>query len=302
MLRIFATCLVALSYSGMADEPTGPLVFSAMGCGPYTGEDFKAIQHYIRQENKLPGSAFLIHLGDINPGDMGRQGKLTEAYYSSISKLLTHGNKIPTYIVPGDNEWNDRPDPDVGWRHWTKHLGNLEDNFKARWKTAHQKTRPENFAFVRAGVLVIGINLVGGRVHDRKEWVRRFRENNDWIQAQFMAHGKSVDAAVVCCQANPISKTKGKTQARAPFAVFYNRFGELGAAFGKPVLFLHADGHRWIVDQPWSNAKNITRIQLDRVNTDFPPVQFTINPKAKNPFSFDRRLKKPEWRPSHRTR
>ena len=295
MLRIFAICLVALSYNSMADEQTGPLIFSAMGCGPYTGEDFKAISHYISQENKTKGSEFLIHLGDINSGDMARQGKLTEAYYSSIRKLLTTGNKIPTYIVPGDNEWNDRPDPDIGWRHWTKHLGNLEKNSTVKWETERQKVRPENFAFIREGVLFIGINLVGGRVHDREEWSRRFRENNDWIQAQFMRHIKSVQAAVVCCHANPIRIAKGKIHAKAPFAPFCNRFGKIGAAFGKPVLFLHADGHRWIVDRPWSNATNITRIQLDRVNGTFPPVQFTINPAAKNPFSFDRRLKKPGW-------
>jgi hypothetical protein len=296
MLRTFAICFASLACSGMADQETRPLIFSSMGCGPYTGEDAAAIRHYISNENKTKTSAFLIHLGDINSGAMARQGKLTESYYSFISKLLTNDNKIPTYIVPGDNEWNDRPDPDVGWTHWMKHLGSLENNFAVEWKTARQKIRPENFAFSRKGTLVIGINLVGGRVHDRKEWTRRFRENNDWIQAQFNAHRKVVDAAVVCCQANPIGQGKGKTNAKAGFEPFCNRFGELCAAFGKPVLFLHADGHKWIVDKPWKTALNITRVQLDRINAKFPPVQITIDPKAKNPFSFDRRLEKPDWK------
>jgi len=286
----------------MAGQETKPLVFSAMGCGPYTGEDFRAIRHYINQENKIKTSEFLIHLGDINSGDMARQGKLTEAYYASINKLLTGGNTIPTYIVPGDNEWNDRPDPDVGWRHWTKHLGSLENHARGPWKTERQKIRPENFAFIRGDILIIGINLVGGRVHDRKEWIRRFRDNNDWIQAQFNAHKKTVKVAVVCCQANPISKAKGKTHAKATFAPFHDRFGKLGSAFKKPVLFLHADGHKWIVDQPWSTAKNILRVQLDRVNATFPPVQISINPEAKNPFSFERRLKRPGWIPAGSSR
>jgi hypothetical protein len=107
-----------------------------------------------------------------------------------------------------------------------------------------------------------------------------------------------VEVAVVCCQANPVSKAKGETHAKANFAPFYDRFGELGSAFGKPVLFLHADGHKWIVDRPWPTATNIMRVQLDRVNATFPPVQISINPGAKNPFSFDRRLKKPGWNPS----
>ena len=296
MLRTFVIFLAALSCSSMAGQKPPPLIFSAMGCGPYTGEDATAIRYYISKENKVKTSEFLIHLGDINSGAMARQGKLTEAYYSFIKNLLTVDNKIPTYIVPGDNEWNDRPDPEVGWRHWTRHLGGLENNFEKKWKTARQEIRTENFAFSRNGVLVIGINLVGGRVHDRKEWTRRFRENNDWIQAQFAAHIKTVESAVVCCQANPIGQSKGKVAAKPGFAPFCIRFGEIGAAFGKPILFLHADGHKWTVDKPWKNALNITRVQLDRVNAAFPPVQIIIDPKAKEPFSFERRLKKSGWK------
>jgi hypothetical protein len=296
MLRIFVTCLAILNACSMAGEQADQLVFSAMGCGPYSGDDFKAIRHYVSEENRQKGSEFLIHLGDINSGDMARQGKLTEAHYLSIKKLLTRGNQIPTYIIPGDNEWNDRPDPETGWRHWTAHLGSLEKNYTVKWNTDRQKARPENFTFIKSGVLFIGINLVGGRIHDRKEWARRFGENNDWIETQFIKHRKTVQVAVVCCHANPIRMVKGKPQARPPFAPFCDRFAKLGAAFGKPVLFLHADGHQWIVDQPWNNAPNITRIQLDRVNQTFPPVQFTIRPAAKKPFSFDRRLKKPGWK------
>ena len=297
MLRIFSIFLATLTLKTLTAEQADSLVFSAMGCGPYTAEDVQAIAYYIREENRSKDSEFLVHLGDINSGDMARKGKLTEDYYASIRKLLTENNKIPTYIVPGDNEWNDRPDPEMGWKHWTRHLGNLENNFKVKWKTERQKIRPENFSFVRKGVLFIGINLVGGRIHDKEEWARRFNENNDWIEMQFMTHRQLVSAAVVCCQANPISKSKGKMDAKKPFTPFYNRFGKLGAKFAKPVLFLHADGHQWIVDQPWENAPNITRIQLDRVNASFPPAQFTIKPSTEKPFSFDRRLQKPEWNP-----
>jgi hypothetical protein len=75
-----------------------------------------------------------------------------------------------------------------------------------------------------------------------------------------------------------------------------NHSGKLAASFKKPVLFLHADGHKWTVDKPWKAVSNITRIQVDRLEPNFPPVQITVDATAKKPFNFDRRLKKPAWK------
>ncbi len=300
--HLAASFHIAAALATATAAPGAPrLVFSAMGCGPYSDEDADAAKHYLAQENKAASSQFLVHLGDINSGKTARDGSLTEAYYAGIKTLLTRGNRIPTYIVPGDNEWNDRPDPEVGWEHWSKHLLRLEEHFDTPWDTARQEARPENFAFVHKGILVVGINLPGGRVHDHEEWVRRFRENNDWIDAQFAAHRDAVGAAVVCAQANVVGQGKVKPVVNLLFSGFRNRFGTLAAKFGKPVLFLHADGHRWIYDKPWEDVPNITRIQVDRLDPKFPPVQITVDPDANPPFGYDRRLEKPRWRaPAHR--
>ena len=277
------------------DKPT-PLVFSAMGCGPYSPADLIAAKIYVAQENKAKSSQFLIHLGDICTGVAARDGTLTEKSYSDIKDLFTEGNTIPSYIVPGDNEWNDRPDPDVGWALWSKYLLGLEENFQAGWETVRQSERPENFAFVAQGVLIIGINLPAGRVHDKEEWARRFRENIAWIETQFAKHKVKVSASVVCAQANPVGQGKITDAVNNRFSTFTKPFGELAASFKKPVLFLHADGHKWTVDKPWKAVSNITRIQVDRLEPNFPPVQITVDATAKKPFNFDRRLKKPAWK------
>lgn len=280
----------------LADEKPAPLVFSAMGCGPYCPADLSAAKMYVGLENKEPTSQFLIHLGDICTGVAARDGSLTEKTYTDIKDLFTKGNTIPAYIVPGDNEWNDRPDPDAGWALWSKHLLGLEKNFKAGWKTARQRERPENFAFVTNGVLVIGINLPGGRVHDKEEWTRRFRENNAWIEAQFTKHKTDASAAIVCAQANPVGQGRITATVKNLFSPFTQPFGKLAASFEKPVLFLHADGHKWTVDKPWKDAQNITRVQVDRLEPKFPPVQITVDATAEKPFTFERRLKKPAWK------
>ena len=286
----------ALPNALLAEERPAPLVFSAMGCGPYYPADLRAAKFYVEQENKESTSQFLIHLGDICTGVAARDGSLTEKTYADIKDLFTQGNAIPSYIVPGDNEWNDRPDPDVGWAHWSKHLLGLEKNFEAGWVTARQPERPENFAFVANGVLVIGINLPGGRVHDKEEWDRRFRENNAWIEAQFKKHQADASAAVVCAQANAVGQGMVAAKVNTLFSPFTKPFVKLAASFEKPVLFLHADGHKWTVDKPWENARNISRVQVDRLDPNFPPVQITVDVSAEKPFSFKRRLKNPDWK------
>ena len=287
--------------AGALLAPAELVRFSAMGCGPYKPQDEVAMRYHIRQENLAKKkSAFLIHLGDINSGSVAKSGKLGEDRYASIAKWLTEGSKIPTYIVPGDNEWNDRPDPDVGWGFWKKHLLRLEERAGTAWETQRQEVRPENFAFVHGGVLFIGLNVVGGRVHDPVEWARRFKQDNDWVEAQYAAHGKSVRAAVVFAQANVVGQGRPKTSVNLLFQPFTRRFAELSAAFEKPVLFVHADGHKWIKDRPWKASPNVTRVQVDLIQAKFPPVQVTVREVAGEDgelFEFNRRLAAPAWKP-----
>ena len=288
--------LLLLPSFGASQTNHTTVTFTAMGCGPYTPEDADAIRFYIQRENKLPNrSEFIIHLGDINSGKAAREGKTNEQTYIDIRDLLTASNTIPTYIEVGDNEWNDHKTPDKAWSWWNRHLLKLEDVHPPNWLTERQAVRRENFSFTHKAVLFIGINLVGGKVHDSEEWQKRFEQNNDWIEAQFEKHSPSIHAAVLFFQANPVGQGPIEGQVKNRYQPFCNRLSHICANSGKPILLLHADGHKWIVDHPWKTAPNITRIQLDRINAQFPPVQFTITRSASEPFKFDRRLGNGGW-------
>lgn len=267
------------------------LVFSTVGCGPYTPQDEKALVAFIRAENEAKAADFIIHLGDIFSGKLARETVVDEKAYAKVRGYLTNGNTIPTYIIPGDNEWNDMPDPDTAWKWWASQFLRLEEDFKPAWATAYQDVRPENFAFVRKGVLLVGINLVGGLVHDPAEWQRRFAENNLWIEAQLSQHKAEVRAAVVFAQANPVGFGEKGAAVNKTFGPFVREFVGHATAFGKPVLFLHSDGHKWIENQPWKKeANNVTRVQIDLIAPQFPPLRVTVRDRTTGVFSFDRQL------------
>ncbi|HXJ55087.1 MAG TPA: hypothetical protein VNU68_00335 [Verrucomicrobiae bacterium] len=310
-------CAISLGWLGFAAAAAAePVIFSAMGCGPYTPPDKPAVAFYVRQENRERTSEFMVHLGDVfkSPpvkklqdaaGPATKTGQVeppgpdqmpTEAEYRWTADLLTTSNTIPSWIVVGDNEWSDLEDPAQGWKWWQKYYARFEERFQPAWKTERQPERPENFAFVRKGVVFIGINLVGGRIHDASEWLVRLPQDAAWIKEVLTRASMSdVRAAVILCQANPFVIKPGEPKDK--FKAFLVPFRQSAADWKKPLLFLHSDGHVWIDDQPWPE-RNIRRIQVDKWDTKFPTIQVTVadTGDAKTMFNFNRRLTDPQWK------
>ncbi len=266
---------LVLSASVWADSET--VTFAAMGDGPRSTEDWNRLRHQIGQENRAAKAQFLIHVGDIARGSEA----LPESRYEQVADVLKQ-SKAPLFIIPGDNEWNDLDDPDIGWGYWVKHFSDFEQHFDVPWTVERQTVRRENFAFVLDGVLFIGLNLVGGSVHDAEEWRTRHEQDAAWVREQFDAHGDEVRAAVLFGQAKPHEKQE----------TFFGAAVPLIEAFGKPVLYLHGDGHTWEKEKAW-RAPNLWRVQIDQVEKG-PPVRVTVTHKAKRPFRFDRQLKERE--------
>lgn len=250
------------------------LRFAATGCGPYSPEEEPLLAHHIDLVNSDGKSEFLVHLGDVVSGT---KRKWPESQYELVANILKR-SKRPTFVLMGDNEWNDLDDPEEGLAFWNRNFRDFEKHFAPVAALEKQSVRPENFAFVSKGVLIIGLNLVGGKVHDREEWNLRLGQNADWVDQQLKTHGHEVRSCVLLAQATP---------ARSHDA-FFQRMVESCRAWKKPVLYLHADGHVWQVEKGW-RAENIWRVQTDQVKLN-PPVLVTVTEDPANPFAFDRRL------------
>ncbi len=272
--------------SCLTPRRSNPVVFTAMGCGPYTPAAEVALERFMRLDNELGTSRFMIHCGDIVTG---RNKEWPESQYARVAEILSGGNRIPTFIVPGDNEWNDQADPDRGWRLWSKHFLRFDRQWKSPAPVTRQSGRPENFAFVLDRVLFIGINKVGGRVHDPAEWRTRLADDGRWVAENLKRHQDLVHSAAIFAQAKA-----GKGDAKGDMDDFVEALKSAAEAFGKPLLYLHADGHKWyVIERDW--ATNITHVQLDLISSNFPPVQVTVTGDSEQPFLFDRRQDSGLW-------
>lgn len=266
--------LIAVSVALVHAEEKPPartlLTFSAMGDVPYTPQDYILLP---RQVAGLPKeSAFVVHVGDIKTGKM----PCLPIIYETVADILAE-SQIPLFIIPGDNEWNDCANPDAGWKLWLKHFNRFDERWKYDFTVKRQPLRDENFAFIHSEVLLIGINLVGGRVHDPDEWKRRHRENLDWTRQHLEQQTEAVRSAIVFGHALPMKIHED----------YFSGLTEAAIQFKKPILYLHGDGHKWIRDRPFK-ATNLERIQVDQGGIA-PPITVTITDHPTEPFVIDRR-------------
>ena len=278
--KIWQRFIVAVALAGavtgcasLGPRPAGEFAFSATGDGPRGDGDWELLRQYFAMEKEDGRSAFLLHVGDICAG----HDTLPEEYYIRVAELFKT-SPIPIVIVPGDNEWNDLDDPDQGWAYWERHFLAFEQNFPDPPAVWRQRVLLENVAWVSGGVLFIGLNLVGGTVHNPDEWAARHQFDAAWVQENLDEFGGHVRAAVVFAQAAPRDKHED----------FFAKFVTAAEAFGKPVLYLHGDGHAWEHEPGW-RAPNILRVQVDAV-AGAPPVLVTVTDDPQTPFHFDRRL------------
>src|SRR5881396_2879700 len=167
-----------------------PIIFSATGDVPYGDSQVAVFQGQIEDHNVYSPSEFFVHLGDILSGSES----CSEFRYQRVADIM-HVLTVPAYIVPGDNETINCSSPSSGWNLWVKYFMRFEDYFCGTPLTERQTGRQENFAFVKNGVLFVGINLVGGN-NDTKI----MQDDATWSSQQLTGKKSSVRAAVFFAQ------------------------------------------------------------------------------------------------------
>ncbi len=243
-----------------------PVIFSVMGDVPYGSSEIAVFQQHIDEHDVFSPSVFLAHVGDIKSGSEA----CSEDRYQIVAGILK-SSQVPAYIVPGDNETTDCLDQAQGWQYWVQHLLRLEQGWGCAPATERQSSRPENFAFVHKGMLFLGINLVGG-----SNSTSIMQDDANWVSQQLQAKVSQVRGAVIFAQAGPGSN----------HSTFFNPFVTAAQSFAKPILYIHGDGHSWLLDHPFT-ATNVTRVQVEQGGSEL-PVQVTATLDSQNLFQFKR--------------
>jgi hypothetical protein len=185
-----------------------------------------------------------------------------------------------------DNEWNDCPNIKSAYGYWQQEFVGFERYWNHTFNIVRPQSRPENFYFVHKHILFIGLNLVGGHVHDQTEWVTRLTEQASWTIELMEYHtSRDIKSVVIFGHANP-------TVDHAPF--FFNIkdyiLNDLSGSVN--VLYMNGDAHVWRYEPNFFGQDNFLRIQLTGGTTE-PPLQMIVMPEGTytdSTFLYDRRL------------
>ncbi|WP_417387025.1 hypothetical protein [Gimesia sp.] len=273
-LLLYGSTTFAQKDDSQSSKPETQVTFYVMGDVPYKpAEDIELP----KQISELPDDAeFVVHVGDIKTGST----PCNEGVYAKVAGMLAKST-VPVFIIPGDNEWNDCANPTEAWKFWEQYFMRFDRRWQHSFRIFRQLEREENFSFVKGNVLFIGLNLVGGRVHDPAEWKQRHAENLDWVRSNLRRFGKEISSLVIFGHAKPVKIHND----------FFDPFNAEAITFNKPILYIHGDGHTWIYDRPFT-AKNLLRVQVDQGGIA-PPLKVTVTDNSTEPFQFDRRNGKP---------
>jgi hypothetical protein len=307
-LQVFKTTLAALFLSFASIAMAQSFKFIALGDMPYNiPEDYVRYERLIQRINsKSP--AFSIFVGDTKSGSTpcsDEYNLIVEGYFKKfISPLL---------YSPGDNEWTDCHRPLAGSYDPIERLQTLRQKFfQSKFSLGKQKislTRQadldphfskfvENSLWVKNHFLFVNVHITGSNNNferddrSKAEYYERNQANLSWIKYAFQQALKmNYQGIIFSYQADMFFSPKQAIESESGYRETLQLLSTSAEAFKKPILLIHGDSHRLVIDQPLKTVdqkhvlENVIRLEVMGAN-EVQAVEIQVNPGQEQPFSF----------------
>lgn len=265
-------------------------------------DDYARFENLIEKVNKEK-PAFSVHVGDFKSGST----VCSDEYFNKIFAYFESFSR-PLIYTPGDNEWTDCNREAAGKYDPLERLTLLRKMFFKDKQSLGQKKIPlnsqssnpefaryvENVAWTHGGIQFATVHLVGtnnnSKETDNNEFIEREKANLAWLD-EIYARASDQAGLVMFTQADMFySRTTSPA-----FQKVIDKLSQLSRQYGKPVLWVNGDSHRFIVDKPLLNPDkrstilNFTRVQVFG-DADIATVHVTVDAKAKELFTIRQML------------
>ena len=221
---------------------------------------------------------FVVHNGDIHMG-----GKYCNSARDKYVYDVFNGFASPFIYTPGDNEWRDCDDP-------LDRLDALRDRFFSTDRSLGKTTIPltrqaaphvENARWKKGNVVFATLNVPGpsGKSPSESETSARRTANIKWLHEAFdEAEDSDSPGVMIIFQDNPFN---GSADTKLVSALKART-----KAFGRPVVLVHGDSHKFRIDHPWSTVSNFTRVETFAGSQSNNWVRAKIDPSSSKVFTF----------------
>ena len=172
-------------------------------------------------------------------------------------------------------------------KYWPTHPISQQDgkwNFERLITEPPDLIYPENFAYINNNVLFIGINLVGGVIHNQTEWTNRQNANIKWIDYQFDKYcSRSFNNTYDCAAMVILGHSHPDIQTNDPF--FNDLFSLIPFKYiqnqrSNPIQVVYI--HRNLGINTWNIHPNYNNISplftvIEVEGSIWPPMKININ-------------------------
>jgi hypothetical protein len=296
-----------------------PLTIAVIGDTPYGSDKLAEFPALVDLINSDPKVDLVAHLGDIKAG---KAAPCTDAYFATVRELFD-AFKDPLVYTPGDNEWTDChvASKNNGLYTPTERLQAVRALFfpvagqtlgGRKMQVLTQADDPANSAYVenvmwmQSQVVFATFNITGSN-NDLVSWgsplpadagnypsqaqeqTTRAQANAAWLDRTFaLAENNGAAGVVLMLQADMWDPAEPTLSG---YDAVVQQIGARAASFGKPVLMLEGDSHRFEVQQPYSAssplrlvhpatpvAENVTRIVVEGSDGRTEYLRLTVDP------------------------
>lgn len=301
---LFAICNLSFACLGFAQT----FKFVAIGDMPYNPpKDYVRYERLITEINRLKPS-FTLFIGDTKSGS----SPCSDEFNQVVKNYFNQFNGPLIYSV-GDNEWTDCHRPLAGSYDPLERLAKLRQTFfqdkLSLGKQPLQLTRQadvdaqfskivENSTFVKNSVLFVNLHIPGSNNNFERdeaakaEYRERNQANLSWIKSAFGLASKQQYAGIVFFyQADMFYSGKEAVDPKSGYHDTLLSLSKHSEELNKPVLLIHGDSHRLIIDQPLKMVdqrnvlENVLRLQVMGAEL-IQGVEIEVDPKSEQPFSF----------------
>lgn len=317
MSRIIKAALLLAALCINGTVLAQPFSFVAIGDAPYQMPAGVAqVERLITRINRQQ-PAFTIHIGDIKNGS----SRCDDSHFELIRGMFATFAQ-PLVYTPGDNDWTDCHRDNNGGYDPLERLARLREMFypspgmslgRSPMPLDTQSADPkfakfvENTRWEKSGVHFATIHVIGSNNNLQRdqaavnEYIERNAANLAWINSTFArAMQSAARAVVIAFQADPLWGLEANEDQRSGFTDTIRALKANTIRFGKPVLIIHGDEHRLIIDKPLMQAGrviyNATRLMVYG-DQEVHGVLVSVDPDDADVFSF-KSLTVPENRPA----
>jgi len=131
----------------------------------------------------------------------------------------------------------------------------------------------ENFSFLQKEVLFVGINLVGGIIHDQEEWNARHDADLLWIDTAAAKYDGNYTTMVVLAHADPDIKIND---------YFFRGFYSMVTSYDERVIFVHRNlgVDTWNKETGFNGIPNLDVVAVE--GSKWPPMWIQIDSASGN--------------------